>query len=227
MILQVWCRHLTLPSNADPIVAQIRRHREAAVAYERHRRYLDDQGKEEAEPKLTALREQVMNELQRLKASVGLADEQQDLIRRVLINVVAEDSPYPSKKALLDAVLGVINAARTVKYVDRPRYAIPWMNLDQASDLKAALDTYGDVVGLHLRRQSELRLQYRATRAVMEDFGAWRSLIQETALGSRTEDQHADEFALQATYSKPTQVVESGGLKPPTLGCEACFRRLI
>ena len=30
-----------------------------------------------------------------------------------------------------------------------------------------------------------------------------------------------------SAYSKPTQVVESGGLKPPTLGCEACFRRLI
>ena len=45
---------------------------------------------------------------------------------------------------------------------------------------------------------------------------------------SREYLQHIlDETTFLHTYSKPTQVVESGGLKPPALGCEACFRRLI
>ena len=178
----------------------LQRHCDAAAAYEQRRRYLDDGAMEEAESKLTALCEQVMNALSRMKATLGLSGEQEDLIRRMLINVAADDSSYPSKKALSDAILGVINAARAVKYADRPRFAAPWPNLNTASDLKAALDTYGDVVGVHLKRQTELRLQYRETRAVMEDFAAWRSLIQETVIGGGTEEQQATEFALQAAY---------------------------
>ncbi len=177
----------------------LQRHLDNAAAYER-RRYLDDREAEEARPKLAALRERVLAEVEAVKSSLGLTDEHHATIRTILMDVVAEASPYPSKKALVDAVLKVLNAARAVKYADRPRFARPWTDLDAAPNVKGALDTYGDVVAMHLKRQTELRLHYRESRAVMEDFAAWRSLVQETVLGGGNEEQQANEFALQAAY---------------------------
>jgi type I restriction enzyme M protein len=144
----------------------LQRHRDAAIAYERRQRYLDEREEEEAGPKLGALRERVLAELESVKSSLGLNDEHKEAIRGILREVVAEASPYPSKKALVDAVLEVVNAARALKYADRPRFARPWADLDAALNLKGALDSYGDVVAVHLKRQTELRLHYRETRAV-------------------------------------------------------------
>ncbi len=102
----------------------LQRHREAAADYERRRRFLDDTNTEEAEPKLLALRERVLAALDAAKATLGLSDEQRGTIHTILLDVVAETTRYPSKQALVAAVLAVLNTARATKYADRPRYAI-------------------------------------------------------------------------------------------------------
>lgn len=178
----------------------LQRHRDAAAAYERRRRYLDDQDQEEVEPKLATLRERVLAELEGMRSSLGLTDEHKESIRLILLNVAAETSTYRNKKALVDAVLAVVNQARAVKYAAQPRFARPWSDLEHAPNVRAAIDTYAEVVAVYLKRQTELRLHFRDTRAVMEDFAAWRSLVQETVIGSGTEEQQAHEFALQAAY---------------------------
>ena len=178
----------------------LQQHREAAAAYEHRRRYLDDREQAEAGPTLTALREKLLAELDGMKSTLGLTDEHQATIRSILVDVVAETTTYPSKKALIDAVRAVINTARAAKYADQPRYARPWSDLEALPNVKGALDAYGDVVAAQLKRQAELRFAYRETRAVMDDFAAWRALVQETMLGSGSEDQQANEFALQAAY---------------------------
>ncbi|NNJ10998.1 N-6 DNA methylase [Chloroflexales bacterium ZM16-3] len=178
----------------------LQRHRDAAAAYEHRRRYLNDGGEEEAEPKLAALRERVLAAIEAMRATLGLTDEHVASIQAILLNVIVEANAYPSKKALVDAVLAVVNQARAVKYAGQPRFARPWNDLEHAPNIKAAIDAYADVVATHLKRQSELRLSYRDTRVVMEDFAAWRSLVQETVIGGGTEEQQATEFALQAAY---------------------------
>lgn len=178
----------------------LQRHRDEAADYERRRRYLDDREEEEVGPTLLSLRERVLIELEGVRSSLGLTDGQKDEVRAILLNVAAEDSPYPSKKALIDAVLAVLNHARALKYADQPRFARPWATLDSVPNVKLALDAYGDVVAAYLKRQTDLKIRYRDTRAVMEDFLAWRSLVQETVIGGGTEEQQATEFALQAAY---------------------------
>lgn len=187
----------TLHADARQI---LQRHREAAATYERRRRFLADEGEEYAEAKLTTLRDRVLAEVEGMRATLGVTDEQKAAIQAILIGVATEGGAYPSKKALVDAVLLLLNEARAEKYAGQPRYARPWRDLDPAPNIKKALDAYSEVVAAHLKRQTELRLSFRESRAVMEDFGAWRSLIQETALGSGTEEQQANEFALQAAY---------------------------
>lgn len=207
----------------------LQRHRDDAADYERRRRYLDDQGQEEAEPKLAALRERVLAALDGVGPMLGLTNEHREAIRSVLLNVAAEASAYPSKKALVDAVLTVLNQARAVKYAAQPRHARPWLDLEPVPNVRAALDAYAELVAAHLKRQTELRLLYRDTRAVIEDFTAWRSLVQETVIGGGSEDQQASEFALQAAYVVfirlllirvcedkglfPQRFVSNGGLK--------------
>jgi type I restriction-modification system DNA methylase subunit len=187
----------TLHADARQI---LQRHREAAATYERRRRFLADVGDEDAEAKLTTLRDRVLAEVEGMRATLGVTDEQKAAIQAILIGVATEGGAYPSKKALVDAVLLLLNEARAEKYAEQPRFARPWRDLDPAPNIKQALDAYSEVVAAHLKRQTELRLSYRESRSVMEDFGAWRSLIQETALGSGTEEQQANEFALQAAY---------------------------
>jgi type I restriction enzyme M protein len=197
LVLEVQQLISTLHADARQI---LQRHRDAAALYERRRRFLADEGDEDAEAKLTTLRDRVLAEVEGMRATLGVTDEQKAVIQAILIGVVTESGAYPSKKALVDAVLLLLNEARAEKYADQPRFARPWRDLDQAPNIKQALDAYSEVVAAHLKRQTELRLSYRESRAVMEDFGAWRSLIQETALGSGTEEQQAHEFALQAAY---------------------------
>lgn len=187
----------TLHADARQI---LQRHREAAAVYQRRRRFLADEGEEDAEAKLTTLRDRVLTEVEGMRTTLGVTDDQKAAIHAILIGVTTEGGAYPSKKALVDAVLLILNDARAMKYAGQPRFARPWRDLDQAPNIKQALDAYSDVVASHLKRQTELRLSFRESRTVMEDFGAWRSLVQETALGSGTEEQQANEFALQAAY---------------------------
>ena len=212
----------------------LQRHQEDAAQYAYRRRYLNDYQAEgdipvELGPRLLALREQVLSELEAVKASIGLTDTHKEAIRSILLDVVADASTYPSKKALVDAVLVVLNQARAVKYANQPRAARPWSDLNAVMNVKAALDTYGEVVAAHLKRQTDLNLRYRETRVVMEDFAAWRALVQETVIGGGSEAAQAYEFALQAAYVSfirlllirvcedqglfPHRFVSDGGLK--------------
>ena len=179
----------------------LQRHRDRAAVLERQLRYLDEREQQEAEPTLRELRDRVVAALEGLRSTLGLSDDHLAEIRTILADVASvEGTTLRSKKALADALQSVLNKARAAKFASQPRFARPWDNLDQVQNVKAALDAYGDVVAIHLRRQTDLRFVARETRGELEDFAAWRALVQETALGDGSENQQANEFALQAAY---------------------------
>lgn len=162
--------------------------------YRTKRRFVDDTETDEADQKLTALRTAVMQAATNVRSMVGFTGEHLRELELMLTVVATETSTFRSKKGVVEAVLGIINAARATKQ------ARPITSLDALTNIREALNAYLDKVGVYLKRLADLRQTYRDTRLVMEDFEAWRSLIQETVLGHETEEAQASEFALQAAY---------------------------
>ncbi|MBX0326442.1 N-6 DNA methylase [Oscillochloris sp. ZM17-4] len=179
---------------------RLQQHLDRDAEYRRRRRFVDGREAEEAGPRLEALRAGVIAAVGQVRATIGLSDEQLGEIRAILDGLPLESNPFRSKKAVFDAVLTIINAARAAKFADKPSQARPWADLDALTSVRDTLATYVEKVGVYLKHLADLRQAYRDTRAVMEDFETWRALVQETMLGGKDEAEQAGEFALQAAY---------------------------
>lgn len=175
-------------------------HMARCVEYADKRKRLGDNAPEDAEQQISKLRTRTLDALDQGQVVIGLEPHEHTRMREILAELARDVGIYTSKKALFAAVLEVINAARRRKYAGTPKLSQPWATLKELPALQDALDAYSDLVFAFHRRQAVLRHEYRADRAVYEDFTNWTSLVQETTLGDLNESQQRDEFALQAAY---------------------------
>lgn len=162
---------------------------------------LTDDAPEPATQKLKEQRERLMTVLvESCKKIWGLEDADIEAIENILVRLEQDSKAFFGPKEVLVAMLQIINEARRRKYAANSQAARPMSNLDDVAPLSNGLQTYCETVFDWHRRQATLRHEYQTDRNIYDDYTIWALLVKETMLGNLNEEQHRDEFALQAAY---------------------------
>lgn len=168
--------------------------------YENKASRISDDAPGRASHQLAELRGNVLTALRNSQVLLGVEQGEIDQIEGILIQLDQDARAFSGPKDFLQRVLEPINEARLRKYVNRPRAARPWTDLDDVPPFKDALQRYSDQVFAWHQRRGMLSQSYRADRLVHEDYFVWTKLVEETMLGGMDEEQRRNEFALQAAY---------------------------
>ncbi len=167
---------------------------------ERMYRFADD-APEPATQKLKDLRNRVMTVLiESCQKIWGLESPDIEAIEDILVRLEQDVKAFFGPKEVLAAILRVINEARGRKYAANSRAAHPMSNLDDVPPLRNGLHTYCETVFDWHKRQATLHHDYQTDNNINNDYNIWALLVKETMLGNLNEEQHRDEFALQAAY---------------------------
>lgn len=161
---------------------------------------LTDDAPEPATQKLAEQRDRLVKVLESCKKIWGLEDADIEAIKTILLRLEQDSKAFYGPKDVLTAILQVINEARKRKYAANSQAARPMSNLDDVAPLSQGLQTYCETIFDWHRRQATLRHDYQADRNIYDDYNIWALLVKETMLGNLNEEQHRDEFALQAAY---------------------------
>ena len=162
---------------------------------------LTDDAPEPATQKLKEQRSRLMTVLiESCKKIWGLEDADIEAIENILLRLEQDSKAFYGPKDVLAAILQVINGARRRKYAANSQAARPMSNLDDVPPLSNGLQTYCETVFDWHRRLATLNHDYQADRNIYDDYTLWALLVKETMLGNLNEEQHRDEFALQAAY---------------------------
>lgn len=162
--------------------------------------YLDDNFSIVATDKFAKLRQTVMTEIQTSKVMLGLTDEEFASIEEKLVQLEQDSLRYKSPQHLQEAILIIINKARTRKYGEGTKAARPWENFKDMTPLQKALRNYNENVFAWHQKTAVLRQKSRQALSVHNDYEVWSSVINETMLGDLADEERRDEFALQAAY---------------------------
>lgn len=162
---------------------------------------LTDDAPEHAAQVLKTLREKVLSILID-RFQIVWSIEQEDLlaIEEILIRLERDDRLFMSPKELLQEILRVINTARQRKPTSKVKTVRPMASFDEFPVINEPLQFYIERGFAWRQRQATLRHDYRTALSVYDDYTSWRSLVQETMLGTLNEEKRRDEFALQAAY---------------------------
>lgn len=137
---------------------------------------------------------------QNFQRLLGLAPAHVEEISSVLNRLAQDPRAFANSKAVLAAVLQVVNEARRNTTTAKGKSARALTSLDEFVSLRNALQSYSDGAFVWHQRQAALRQGYRDAINVHNDYEVWASLVQETMLGDLDEEHRRDEFALQAAY---------------------------
>lgn len=163
--------------------------------------HLTDDDPEPAARKLKEMRNKVMSILvDSCQLIWGLETQDIEAIEAILVKLEQNVTVFFSPQQVLAAVLDVINEARRRKYAARPKAAHPMSDLRDIPALRDVLQSYIEKTFAWQKRQAILRHDYRTGRSVYEDYANWVSLVKETVLGELEDEEHRNEFALQAAY---------------------------
>lgn len=162
---------------------------------------LTDDAPELATQKLKEQRDRLMTVLiESCQKIWGLEDTDIAAIETILLRLEQDSKAFFGPKDVLAAMLQIINEARRRKYAANSQAARPMSNLDDVPPLSNGLQTYCETVFDWHRRQATLHHDYQADNNINNDYNIWTLLVKETMLGNLNEEQHRDEFALQAAY---------------------------
>jgi len=178
--------------------------------YTRKAHRLSDDALEAATQQLKELRTRVMTILvDRFQLVWGLTTEEVLAIEDILVKLEQDARIFVSSKEVIQKILAIVNMARQRKYPPRSKAAYPMINLDEFPAISEPLKSYIDKGFSWHERQALLRHDYRQDLRVYDDYITWKSLVQETMLGTLDEDQHR-----QATISSNVYIP---GKYPTTL----------
>ncbi len=181
--------------------SRLKGHLDRYDIYERSSSLLRDDDTEPAAEKMTKLRSNVIAEMDRVAALVGMEEAEIAHFRNRLYALERDPFVVLNTKELLQTTLEAINAARQRKFAGEKRASSGWARWDNGlGALGDALGAYGDMAFEWHRRKSFFRHDYRESIEVRENYAIWTAIVQETMLGGLDEDQRRAEFALQAAY---------------------------
>lgn len=176
-------------------------HLQRHTLYMRGRDRLHEDDQETVPERLERLLASVKTELLRFAPLVGLEESEVQGIEESLLDLQSDPRAFLNTKEMMEKTLAIINAARERKFAGHRRASAAWARFDNGlGALGGALREFGDVAFAWHQKVAFLQHDYRASIQVAESFTLWRSLVQETMLGSLDETQQRDEFALQTAY---------------------------
>ena len=162
---------------------------------------LTDTTPEPATQQLSLLRDKILSILtDRFQLVWNMEAEDVTAIADIL-QILAQDArAFSSTKEVSQRILTLVNEARQRKQTAKGKTIRPISTLDEFTAFNEPLQNYIDKAFSWHQRQALLRHDYRNDLSFYDDYTAWRSLVQETMLGTLDEERRRDEFALQAAY---------------------------
>ncbi len=162
---------------------------------------LTDSAPEPATQQLSTLRERILSIITDTFQLVwNLEAEDIAAIENVLLTLAQDARAFLNPKEVAQRILTLVNEARQRKQNVKGKTVRPLHTLDEFTAFSERLQDYIDKAFSWHQRQALLRHDYRSDLSFYDDYTAWRSLVQETMLGTLDEEKRRDEFALQAAY---------------------------